>query len=54
MARGRKCNECKEPMYAQTEKYEPKGTMVTYVCRNGTCPSVKRGYPNSAKVFESS
>lgn len=52
MGRGRKCEECKQPMYAQDEKYEPMGTTVVYVCRNGQCPSVKRGYPNKAKVFE--
>jgi hypothetical protein len=39
-------------MYAQTEKYEPQGTWVTYVCRNGSCKSVQRGYPASEKVFE--
>ncbi|MDQ1686222.1 MAG: hypothetical protein QOC82_2959 [Frankiaceae bacterium] len=39
-------------MYAQTEKHEPKGTWVTYVCRVGSCPSAKRGFPASEKVFE--
>jgi len=39
-------------MYAQDEKYEPQGTWVVYVCRNGLCPSVKRGYPAKEKVFE--
>jgi hypothetical protein len=39
-------------MYAQDEKYEPKGTTVTYVCRSGACPSVKRGHPAKEKVFE--
>jgi hypothetical protein len=53
MARDRKCEECKSPMYAQDEKYEPRVTTVTYVFRDGTCPSAKRGYPNRAKVFES-
>jgi hypothetical protein len=52
MAKGRRCPECGSPMYAQTEKHEPKGTTVTYVCRNGTCPSAKRGYPATEKVFE--
>jgi hypothetical protein len=54
MAKGKRCPVCKEVMYAQTEQYQPKGTWVTYVCRNGTCPSVKRGYPASEKVFEES
>lgn len=54
MARGKRCPECGDPMYAQDEKYEPKGTTVTYVCRNGRCASVKRGYPAKEKVFEGS
>lgn len=52
MAKGRKCSECDRIMYAQTEKYEPMGTTVTYICRNGGCASVKRGYPSMDKVFE--
>lgn len=54
MAKGKKCPECGTVMYAQDEKYEPKGTWVTYVCRSGVCPSVKRGFPAKEKVFESS
>lgn len=53
MAKGKKCPECGESCYAQDEDYQPQGTYVTYVCRNGTCPSVKRGYPWKEKVFES-
>ncbi len=54
MAKGRRCPACNHPMYAQDEKYEPKGTWVTYVCRNGDCKTVKRGgYPEKEKVFES-
>ena len=52
MAKGKRCSVCNDVMYAQDEKYEPKGTWVTYVCRNGNCPSVKRGYPEKVKVFE--
>jgi len=52
VGRGRRCPECGSPMYAQDEKYEPKGTTVTYVCRNGRCPSVERGFPAKEKVFE--
>jgi hypothetical protein len=52
MARGRRCPECGSPMYAQDEKHEPRGTTVTYVCRNGTCASVQRGFPAKEKVFE--
>jgi hypothetical protein len=40
-------------MYAQDERHEPKGTWVTYICRNGDCASVKRGFPEKEKVFES-
>jgi hypothetical protein len=40
-------------MYAQDEKHEPQGSWVTYVCRSGACPSVKRGYPEKVKEFES-
>lgn len=54
MAKGKRCRECGDTMYAQDEKYEPKGTTVTYVCRNGRCPSVQRGFPAREKVFESS
>jgi hypothetical protein len=54
MAKGRRCQECRTAMYAQTEKYEPKGTWVTYVCRNGGCASVKRGFPFSERIFEGS
>jgi hypothetical protein len=53
MGKGRCCPECRSPMYAQTERHEPKGTTVTYVCRSGACPSVKRGHPANEKVFES-
>lgn len=54
MARGKSCPECRSAMYAQTEDYQPKGTWVTYVCRNGTCASVKRGRPASERTFEGS
>ena len=52
MAKGYRCPSCGSPMYAQDEKYEPQGTWVTYVCRAGTCASVKRGYPEKVKQFE--
>jgi hypothetical protein len=54
MARGKSCPECRSPMYAQDEKHEDKGSWVTYVCRNGACPSAKRGHPTREKVFEGS
>jgi hypothetical protein len=41
-------------MYADTENYMPKGTDVTYVCRNYDCPTyVKSGrrYPYKLKKF---
>jgi hypothetical protein len=54
MARGLRCRVCNQPMYAQEEKYEPKGTTVWYVCRNGVCPQVQRGgQPLKEKKFES-
>jgi hypothetical protein len=53
VGKGKHCQECKSSMYAQTEKYEPHGTWVTYICRNGGCPSVKWGYPMSERIFES-
>lgn len=54
MGRGLKCPECKMSMYADKEDYQPKGTWVVYVCRNGTCDSVKRGFPYKEKIFEES
>jgi len=53
MAKGMRCRECGEVAYANTEEYQLKGTWVTYVCRNGSCPSVKRGFPWKERVFES-
>ena len=53
MAKGKKCRECGEVAYADKEEYQPKGTWVTYVCRNGKCTSVKRGFPWKERVFES-
>lgn len=53
MAKGMKCPECKQIMYADVEDYQPQGTWVTYVCRNGGCASVKRGYPAKERKFES-
>ena len=53
MAKGLSCRECGEIMYADEEDYEPKGTTVVYVCRNGSCPSVINGRPWKEKKFES-
>jgi len=53
MGKGKTCPECGLPCYAETEDYQPQGTWVTYVCRNGTCASCKRGYPWKERVFES-
>jgi hypothetical protein len=47
----KRCNECGQVMYGRDDKYEPQGTWVTYICRNGACPSAKRGYPNQIKEF---
>jgi hypothetical protein len=52
MAKGRRCPDGGEPMYAQDERYDKKGTWVTYVCRAGNCAGSKRGYPATEKVFE--
>lgn len=46
MAKGKKCSQCKHPMYATKEKEEPKGTTVWYECRDATCK-------HTEKVFES-
>jgi hypothetical protein len=52
MANKRKsCPECSTTMYARDDKHEPKGTWVTFICRSGTCPGAKRGYPVAVKEF---
>lgn len=54
MAPVEKCPSCHQVMYADTENYMPKGTDVTYVCRNYDCPTyVKSGrrYPYKLKKF---
>ena len=54
MGRGLKCSVCNQGMYAGDEKYEPKGTWVTYICRNDNCPNYKRGGNRfKEKKFES-
>lgn len=53
MGRGLKCRVCGQGMYAGNEKYEPKGTYVTYICRNDNCDNYKRsGRRLEEKVFE--
>ena len=47
MARGKRCPQCGYQMYAVHETDEPKGSWVTYECRNGTCRFRER-------VFEAS
>ena len=47
MVKGKKCPSCKLPLYAQDEDYQPKGTYVTYVCRNNQAKCSHR-----EKVFE--
>lgn len=37
MAKGKKCPQCGYHMYARHEQHKPRGTWVTYVCRNGKC-----------------
>ena len=37
MARGKKCPQCHDHMYAVSENYQPAGTLVVYECRNNTC-----------------
>jgi hypothetical protein len=37
MAKGKKCPQCGTFMYATKEVEQPKGTWVTYQCRNGNC-----------------
>jgi len=53
MANGIRCPDCREVMYADIEDHQPQGTWVTYACRNGLCPTVKRGYPAKERKFES-
>jgi hypothetical protein len=53
MAPVKKCPECKYVMRADPGKDEPKGTWYVYICQNGTCPSVKRGFPYKVKEFVS-
>lgn len=45
MARGKECPHCGAYMYAVSEKEEPRGTYVVYVCRNNRCS-------HTEKVFE--
>ena len=53
MGRGLKCRVCGQGMYAGNEKYEPKGTYVTYICRNDNCGQYKRSSRRlEEKVFE--
>lgn len=52
MAKGRKCPECGMAACADREDYQPRGNWVMYVCRRGSCPSVKRGFPWKERVFE--
>jgi hypothetical protein len=53
MARGKRCPECGSPMYAHDGRHEAQGTWVTYVCRNGTCPSARRSYAAKTEAFGS-
>jgi hypothetical protein len=53
VAKGKKCPECGFTAFVRDERFEPKGSWVTYVCQNGGCASKKRGYPWSEKTFES-
>jgi len=46
MAQGKKCPYCNSVMYAQSEKSEPKGNFVVYVCRTSSCK-------HTEKFFES-
>jgi hypothetical protein len=39
-------------MHAQEERKEAEGAVVTYVCRDGSCASVQRGFPSMERVFE--
>jgi hypothetical protein len=39
-------------MYALEEREDGAGVVVTYVCRDGACASVQRGFPAMERVFE--
>lgn len=45
MAKGKKCPYCGNYMYAESEKQEPAGSYVVYVCNNVKCK-------HKEKVFE--
>lgn len=45
MAKGMDCPRCGHSMWAKSEKDEPKGAWVVYVCRNNSCK-------HELKVFE--
>jgi hypothetical protein len=54
MAPVERCPSCRQVMYAQDERYMPKGTEVVYVCRNGSCPTMQKTggrYPEKLKKF---
>jgi hypothetical protein len=54
VAPAERCPACREVMYADQEKYMPKGTDVVYVCRNGRCPTALKTngrYPEKIKKF---
>lgn len=56
MAKGRKCPQCRFPMYAAKEQDQPKGRYVTYVCQSNACANyVKTNgrYRFEERVFES-
>lgn len=53
MGRGLRCQVCKETMYAGDEKYESRGTWVTYICRNDKCANYVRSHRRfQEKKFE--
>lgn len=52
MARGKRCPCCGYPMYALREEHQPKGTYVTYVCRNNACKRCNGKCTESVRVFE--
>lgn len=49
MAKGKKCPQCGTFMYAIKEDHQPKGTWVTYQCRNGKCKFECREFEDNKK-----
>ena len=52
IAKGLECPECGRSMHVQDERADVGGAVVTYMCGNGACASVQRGFPAKEEVLE--